>query len=38
MKNKTFLKYFAHDCLWKQIFASNLPQVSTNLKKKKKIW
>ena len=25
------LKYFFHDCIWKQSFASNLPQAPLNL-------
>ena len=26
-----FLKYFFHDCIWKQFFAYNLPQTPLNL-------
>ena len=31
MKSRVSLKYFVNDCLWKQIFASNLPTDSLNL-------
>ena len=31
MKTGVSLKYFVHDCIWKQGFASNLPQAPLNL-------
>ena len=31
MKTRVFLKYFVNDCLWKQFFASNLPQTPFKL-------
>ena len=31
MKTKVYLKYFVNDCLWKQSFDSNSPQVPSNL-------
>ena len=31
MKIRVFLKYFVHDCLWKQVLTSNLLQASSNL-------
>ena len=31
MKTRVGLKYFVHDCLQKQCFASNLPQLSSNM-------
>ena len=31
VKTKVFLKYFVRGCLWKQVFASNLPQAPSNL-------
>ena len=31
MKTRLCPIYFVHDCLWKQFFASNLPQASSNL-------
>ena len=31
MKTRVCLKYFLDDCLWKQFFASNLPQAPSNL-------
>ena len=31
MKTRVYLKYFVHDCTWKQGFASNLPQTYLNL-------
>ena len=31
MKTRACLKYLVNDCFWKQIFASNLPQIPSNL-------
>ena len=31
MKTKYWLKYFVHDCLWKQLFAIMLLQVASNV-------
>ena len=31
METRDYLKYFVNNCLWKQIFASNLPQTPSNL-------
>ena len=31
MKTIASLKYFVNDCLWKHLFASNLPQTPSNL-------
>ena len=31
MKTRVSVKYFVNDCLWKQFFASNLPQTPPNL-------
>ena len=31
MKARVYLKYFVHDCLWKQFLASNSPQTPSNL-------
>ena len=31
MKTRACLKYFVHDCIWKQFFASNSLQAPLNL-------
>ena len=31
MKSRVCRTYFVHDCIWKQIFASNLPMATSNL-------
>ena len=31
MKTRVSLKYFVDDCLWKHFFASNSPQIPSNL-------